>query len=84
MNRRPKDRHRLSYENRLTWLAFGAAAPAVLITLIFLWTGDYSAKLQWTISLLIVGFFAAFISSAREHLIRPLQTMTNLLAALRH
>ena len=83
MNRRPKDRHRLSYENRLTWLAFGAAAPAVLISLIVLWTGDYSTKLQWTISLLIVGFFAAFISSAREHFIRPLQTMTNLLAALR-
>lgn len=83
MNRRPKDRHRVSYENRLTWLAVGAAAPAVLITLIVLWTGDYSTKVQWTISVLIVGCFAGFISSAREHMVRPLQTMTNLLAALR-
>ena len=85
MNRRPKDRHRhrLSYENRLTWLALAAAAPAVLIIMIALWTGDYSPKIQWTISILIIGCFIGFIASAREHLVRPLQTMTNLLAALR-
>ena len=83
MNRKPKPRHRISFENRLTWLAFGAAAPAALIALNLLWVGDYSAKVQWTISLLIVGCFGGFVGSAREHLIRPLQTMTNLLAALR-
>jgi len=85
MKRRPKDRrrHRLSYENRLTWLALAAAAPAVLIIMIALWTGDYSPKIQWTISILIIGCFIGFIASAREHLVRPLQTMTNLLAALR-
>jgi nitrogen fixation/metabolism regulation signal transduction histidine kinase len=45
--------------------------------------GDYSAKVQWTLTILIVGCFAVFISSTREHTIRPLQTMSNLLAALR-
>jgi two-component system nitrogen regulation sensor histidine kinase NtrY len=84
MTRKAKDRHRrLSFENRLTWLAFGAAAPATLIGLILLWTGDYSPKVQWTISLVVLGCFGGFIASAREHLVRPLQTMTNLLAALR-
>lgn len=78
-----KDRHRLSHENRLTWLASGAAAPAVVVALIILWSGDYSAKVQWTLTLIVIGCFAGFISSAREHLIRPLQTITNLLAALR-
>jgi two-component system nitrogen regulation sensor histidine kinase NtrY len=83
MKRISKDRRRLSYENRLTWLAFGAAIPAAAIALIVLWTGDYSPKVQWTLTLVIVGCFVGFISSAREHLIRPLQTITNLLAALR-
>jgi two-component system nitrogen regulation sensor histidine kinase NtrY len=83
MNRRSKDRHRLSHENQLTWLAFWAAAPAIVIALIVLWFGDYSAKVQWTLTLLIIGCFVGFIASAREHLVRPLQTMTNLLAALR-
>ena len=83
MNRPPKHRHRLSHETRLTWLTFGAVAPAAAVALIILWSGDYSAKVQWTLTIFIFGCFAGFISSAREHLIRPLQTMTNLLAALR-
>src|ERR1700676_2190367 len=83
MNRLPKHRHRLSHETRLTWLTFGAVAPAAAVALIILWSGDYSAKVQWTLTIFIIGCFAGFISSAREHLVRPLQTMTNLLAALR-
>jgi two-component system nitrogen regulation sensor histidine kinase NtrY len=83
MKRTSKGRRRLSYENRLTWLAFGAAVPGAAIALIILWSGDYSGKVQWTLTLVIVCCFLGFSSSAREHLVRPLQTMTNLLAALR-
>ncbi|PYJ30009.1 MAG: PAS domain-containing sensor histidine kinase [Verrucomicrobia bacterium] len=83
MKRTSKDRRRLSYENRLIWLAFAAAVPGAIIALIILWSGDYSAKLQWTLTIIIVTCFLGFSASAREHLIRPLQTMTNLLAALR-
>ena len=67
----------------MTWLIAGAIAPAALISLTILWFGDYTPKVQWTLTLVIVGFFAGFVASAREHIIRPLQTMTNLLAALR-
>src|SRR5438876_10610167 len=83
MKDRTKLRRRLTHESRLTWLTFWAAAPAIVVALGILWFGDYSAKVQWTITLVIVGFFAAFISSAREHIVHPLQTMSNLLAALR-
>ncbi len=51
--------------------------------LALLWFGNYSAKVQWTLTILIVGCFLVFVSSAREYTIRPLQTMSNLLAALR-
>ena len=57
--------------------------PSAIIALIILWSGDYSAKVQWTLTIFIIGCFVAFISSAREQTIRPLQTMSNLLAALR-
>jgi len=83
MKRAPKDRHRLSHENRLTWLTLGAVAPALVVALSILWFGDYSAKVQWTLTILILGCLAGFISSVREHVVRPLQTTTNLLAALR-
>src|SRR6266404_6324991 len=83
MNRVPKSRYRLSHEGKLTWLTLGAAAPAIVVALAVLWFGDYSAKVQWTLTILIVACFLGFISSAREHIVHPLQTMSNLLAALR-
>jgi two-component system, NtrC family, nitrogen regulation sensor histidine kinase NtrY len=83
MSRKPKDPHRISYEGRITWLTLAAVVPAIVVALALLWFGDYSAKLQWTLTILIVGCFIAFISSAHEHTVRPLQTMSNLLAALR-
>jgi len=76
-------RRRINHENRLTWLTAGAAIPAAVIALSILWFGDYTPKVQWTLTLVIVGFFGGFVSSVREHVVRPLQTMTNLLAALR-
>jgi len=81
--RSPKPRRRTSYEDRLTWLTIGAAAPAALVALCLLWFGEYSAKVQWTLTLVIAGFAFGYIVSMREQAIRPWQTVTNLLAALR-
>src|ERR1700692_1197589 len=83
MKRVPKARHRFSHENRLTWITLGAVFPAAIVALTIIWFGGYTPKIQWTLTLLIGGWAAGFISSAREHIVRPLQTMTNLLAALR-
>ena len=83
MKRVKKPRRPLSHENRLTWITLGAAAPAMVVALSILWFGDYSAKVLWTLTLFIGACALGFIMSAREHIVRPLQTMTNLLAALR-
>jgi len=83
MKRERKRRRKWSYEGRLTWLIAAAAAPAAIIALAMIWFGDHSAKVQWTLTLLIGAFGLGFLMSAREHVVRPLQTMTNLLAALR-
>ncbi|MBA2622270.1 MAG: PAS domain-containing sensor histidine kinase [Chthoniobacterales bacterium] len=74
---------RFSHEGRITWLIVGAVLPSALVALALLWFGDYTAKVQWTLTLFVAGCGLGFVMSAREHLIRPLQTMTNLLAALR-
>src|SRR5437868_8530814 len=83
MRRGPKDRYRFSHQGKLTWLILGAVAPAVIIVMLILWFGDYSAKVQWTFTIVVVVFAAGFISAARDHVVHPLQTMSNLLAALR-
>jgi two-component system nitrogen regulation sensor histidine kinase NtrY len=83
MNRKPKKTARLSYEGKITLLTFAAVGPAIIVALALLWFGDHTPKVHWTLTILIVGCFAAFIWSVREHTVRPLQTMSNLLAALR-
>src|SRR6516225_6297222 len=83
MVRKIKKPARLSYEGKITWLTFVAVAPAMIIALLLLWFGDHTPKVQWTLTILIVGCMASFIWSTREHAVRPLQTLSNLLAALR-
>ncbi|MDQ6913190.1 MAG: ATP-binding protein [Verrucomicrobiota bacterium] len=80
---RRKLRHRISFEGHITWLILGAVFPAAIVSLSILWFGDYTPKVQWTLTLFIVGCALGFIMSSRENVVRPLQTMTNLLAALR-
>ena len=83
MARKIKKSVRLSYEGKITWLTFVAAAPAIVVALALLWFGDHTSKVQWTLTILIVGCMLSFIWSTREHAVRPLQTLSNLLAALR-
>ncbi|HJT46275.1 MAG TPA: ATP-binding protein [Chthoniobacterales bacterium] len=83
MKRGPKDRYRFSHQGKLTWLILGAVGPAIIIVMLLLWFGNFTGKVQWTLTLIVLIFAGAFISAARDHVIHPLQTMSNLLAALR-
>ncbi len=83
MKSSPRVRHRLSHQSRLTWLIVGAVGPAIVVAFSVLWFEDFSAKVQWTLTILIGGCLLGFMASAREHVVHPLQTMSNLLAALR-
>jgi two-component system nitrogen regulation sensor histidine kinase NtrY len=81
---RPKTHSRkLSLEDRILLLALAAASPALLVALILLWQGDYTSKTQWTLTLLIVAVWLGFTFSIRERVTRPLQTLSNILSALR-
>lgn len=51
--------------------------------MLLLWGGDYSSRVQWTLSVLIVGLWLAFASALRERVVVPLQTLASLLAAMR-
>lgn len=53
------------------------------LALILLWTGDFSPKVRWTLGLLVAGWWLLVGLSLAERVIRPLQTISNLLAALR-
>ncbi len=73
----------LSYEHRIQLLAVAAGLPGSVIALILLWTGDYSSRTIWTLGLLIVGLWLGFAFSVRHRVVFSLQTLSNLLAAMR-
>lgn len=78
-----RTRSRFSYETRLTLLALLAGAPALLVAMVLLWDGGYSAKVQWTLTIAVVCFWVGSAFALRERVVRPLQTLSNMLAALR-
>ncbi len=60
-----------------------AGLPGSATALVILWSGDYAAKVQWTFSALILALWWGFAVAARERTVTPLQTVANLLEALR-
>jgi nitrogen fixation/metabolism regulation signal transduction histidine kinase len=73
----------LSHERRILLMAVTAGLPGSLVALSLLWTGDYTPKVQWTLTVLIVGLWSGFALAVRRRVVFPLQTLSNLLAALR-
>jgi nitrogen fixation/metabolism regulation signal transduction histidine kinase len=57
--------------------------PGVVISLIWLWTGDHGIEVRWTFTVLVSGAWLTAAAIARERVIRPLQTLSNLLSGLR-
>jgi two-component system nitrogen regulation sensor histidine kinase NtrY len=80
---RESRRERLNHEQRILLSALMGGLPASLTSLILLWDRPYTLKVQWTLTLIIVGFWFGFAFSLRGRVVRHLQTLSNLLAALR-
>lgn len=74
---------RLAYETRLTLLALMTGLPALLVALFLLWRGGYGARAYWTTAVLLGGFWWFCAYALRERVVRPLRTLSNMLAALK-
>lgn len=80
--RRKLPKLRVSFESRVLLFALAAGLPGAVIAFVLLIIEGYSAKVQWTFGLLVVLFWWGFAFALRDRVIRPLQTLSNLLAAL--
>jgi len=76
-------KRRLAYESRLALKSLLAGLPAVIVAVVLLWVDDFSPQTRWTLLLLMVGLWLGLSFSLRERIARPLQTMANLVSALR-
>src|SRR6266568_5039085 len=63
-------RKSLKHERRVLWLAL-------------LWSGDFAPRTQWTLTTVVMVVWLGLAATLREHVIRPLQTISNMLGALR-
>jgi len=77
------DSEATKHEGKVFRLALLGGLPAVVVCLWLLIEGNYSAKLQWTLGLAVVATWIIVAAALRERVVRPLQTLSNLLGALR-
>jgi PAS domain S-box-containing protein len=80
--RNEREHKPLSHDLKIFALALASGLPAVVVSLILLWNGDFSARVQWTLTVLVGAAWMGFAFTLRHHVVRPLQTISNMLAAL--
>jgi two-component system, NtrC family, nitrogen regulation sensor histidine kinase NtrY len=59
-----------------------AGAPGGLVALVLLATQDFTPRVIWTVGLFVVLGWVGFALMLKERVVRPIQTLSNLLAAL--
>lgn len=75
-------RHSISFEDRILLLAFATGLPGVAVSLLLLWMGPRTS-LTWTLTLVVLVSWIWLATYFRDRVVRPLQTLANLLSAVR-
>jgi nitrogen fixation/metabolism regulation signal transduction histidine kinase len=68
---------------RVAALVLAGGLPAVLTVFLLLVLGHYSTRVLWTVGGVVVFAWIVAAVAVRTRVVRPLQTLANLLAALR-
>ena len=76
-------RHRLFYERRIAIFAVLAALPGIVLSITLIWLQAWSrdARAGLTLALLFLWFLLTLV--LLEQIVRPLQTLSNVVSALR-
>jgi two-component system, NtrC family, nitrogen regulation sensor histidine kinase NtrY len=80
--RNPRVR-RLTFIGRIVGMALLSGLPALILGMVLLWSSDYSSRTQWTLTIAVVGCWLMMVLALRRRAEIPLQTLSNLLSALR-
>jgi hypothetical protein len=72
-----------TYDRKVTLLTLAAGLPAVVASFVLLWLGQYPWLIRVTLGTILFGLWLGVTIALRDRIIRPLQTVSNLLAALR-
>ncbi len=73
---------RLRFDQVVLLLALATGLPGSILSLVLLWTGDFTPRVQWLLTGVLVASWVGIAFSLRERVVKPLQTLANMLAAL--
>jgi two-component system nitrogen regulation sensor histidine kinase NtrY len=79
----PRKRARLLYEHRIGLYALLVALPGIVVSGILIWRQPWSAGSKVAISLIELFVWWVLSLALHEQTVRPLQTLANVVAALR-
>src|SRR5882672_12730815 len=79
----PRKRVRLLYARRVSLFSFLVALPAFLVGGVLLWIQPWSVEAKLTLLLFELFAWWMLALALQEHVTRPLQTLANVVAALR-
>jgi nitrogen fixation/metabolism regulation signal transduction histidine kinase len=80
---------KLHYELRILAIALAVGLPGTALALMLLWgfslwgSADWVLQNPWTVTIILVGGWIVLAAALRRHVVFPLQTVSNLIAALR-
>lgn len=64
-------------------LALLSTLPAFATVIFLLWTGEFSIRTRWTLGLFLAAWSVLLLTTLRQRLRFPLQTLANLTSAIR-
>src|ERR1051326_6223097 len=80
---KPNTRIKLNFDTRILLMTLLISLPGTIAAELFLWLGDHSVELKWTVTLFIAVAWAIGSSMLHAQVIRPMQTLSNMVAAIR-
>jgi two-component system, NtrC family, nitrogen regulation sensor histidine kinase NtrY len=79
----PRKRARLLYEHRISLYSLLVALPGIVVSGILIWRQPWSVESKATLSLIEVFVWWVLALMLHDQTVRPLQTLANVVAALR-
>jgi len=77
-----QSRSRLSHENRILLLVLASGCGAMMLAMFLLWSGNHDTGTKWSLTFIVVVMWLGFAFALRSAVARPLQTLSNMMAAL--
>ncbi len=79
----PTPNRRLNYEWKVLLWGMLVGVPSVLLALLLLWRSSLPTDVRWIFTVALLASWLALALALRGQVIRPLQTLSNIISALR-